>query len=223
MMVLFPMVGHAATDASDTTSDAKSKALTPFERAIEAGKRVSSQALSSKPKETDETPAQSEASQKELTPFQKKMAAIAQGEMSGTTENSLSDFTTTAAPAEKISATAKKTSAVKKATAAKAKEEKEEVVDPNAPKPVIKRTSGTVTGINNQGIAIEYAEDKDKGGMEFWINFDKKVQKAGGLRELSGLGIGDTVNAVYDEYPNKAKKLTEITLLKKKPKEKGAA
>ena len=86
--------------------------------------------------------------------------------------------------------------------------------------PVKRETTGTVTGISHQGIAVEYGQDKKTGGREVWIPFSEKAKRSGALKDLSGLEVGDKVGAVYDEYPDMTKQLTQITLLKKKPKEK---
>ena len=189
MLALFPIMGYAA---DSTQSDSS----TPFSRSVAAGKAVSKRALSSRETVTtpvaETNPTVAAAPSSESMQFQRKMANLSQEKP---TQDKL------------IEASVRKEAPV---TA---------VPKPEEPKPIKRNIVGTVTGINDQGIAIEYASSAEKGGMEYWINFDKKVQKAGGLKGVSGLEVGDKVSAIYNEYPNKAKKLTEITLRKKKTKE----
>jgi hypothetical protein len=99
------------------------------------------------------------------------------------------------------------------------KAEPEAQSEPEKPKPVKRTTSGIVTGISPQGIAIEYAVDKKEGGREVWLNYGDVADK----NSLSDIGEGDTVNAVFDEYPDRRKMLTDITLERKKPKERAEA
>ena len=214
--VFYPVVVCAATGDSDTADSVQSEPSTPFSRAIAAGKRISNGALSSNATAMNAEAAQAEAEKPKLTDFQKKIAAIKQGEVSGEGET-LSDFKTQTVSTGKKAAATKKTAA-KETLKDKGKEE--EAVDPNAPKPGKRETTGTVTGISHQGIAVEYGQDKKTGGREVWIPFSEKAKRSGALKDLSGLEVGDKVGAVYDEYPDMTKQLTQITLLKKKPKEK---
>ena len=215
-VVFSPAVLRAATEDSDTADSAQSEPSTPLSRAIAAGKKVSSGALSSRAKEANAETVPAKTEQTQLSDFQKKIAAIKQGEASGE-DKTLSDF-----PIQAVSS-GKKAVVTKKAVATKTlkDEAKEEgAVDPNAPKPVKRETAGIVTGINSRGIGVEYAQDKKAGGREVWIPFSEKAKRSGALKDLSGLEVGDKVGAVYDEYPDLTKQLTRITLLKKKPTEK---
>ncbi len=206
MLALFPIAGHAATDTSDTTAGTQSESSTPLSRAIEAGKAASKRALSSKAKAASAEAVPAKVEKTEPTDFQKKIAAIAQGETSGT-GNTLSDFATKAAPVAK--------KVVKKEENAKAKAPETEAE--KVPMVEIAK-KGTITGVSRQGFALEYAVDKKAGGMEIWFNYGEGM-KLGGMGDASELGEGDTVYVVYDQAPNNSRHVKEISLLQKKPAE----
>lgn len=214
ILVLCPVVSQAATATTKTSGKSASTAttmattaktavsetMTPFERALAAGKAASKSTLSSREKKTavvaETAPIQAAASSPESIAFQKKIENLSQDKL-------------IEAPAVKA--------VPRKEVATKA------IPKPEEPKPVKKAITGKVTGINGQGLAVEYAQDEDSGGKEFWIDFDRKVKEAGGLKETAGLDVGDKVNAVYHEYPNMSKRLIQVKLLKKKPAEKEEA
>jgi hypothetical protein len=213
IFVLFPSVSDAATTTTKTSSKTASTAATTttkatasketmsaLERAIAAGKAASKRSLLSREKVTEAvaetSPTITSAPSPESIAFQKKISNLSQGNLP---QDKLIE-------APVITPSKKKTAAV--------------TPQPEEPKPVKKAIAGRVTGINAQGLAVEYAQDQDSGGKEFWIDFDRKVKEAGGLKETSGLDVGDKVNAIYNEYPNRSKRLIQVKLLKKKPAEK---
>ncbi len=77
---------------------------------------------------------------------------------------------------------------------------------------------GVVTGVSKHGVAVEYAADPEKGGMEIWFNYTKKI-KLSGIKKLDELQEGDTVSVAYKEAPDKRKLVDGIKLVAKKPKE----
>ncbi len=84
--------------------------------------------------------------------------------------------------------------------------------------PVEKETQGIVTGVSAQGIAVEYAVSKKEGGQEIWFNYTTGI-KLVGINGLSELGEGDKVKVAYSEAPDNRRLISEITLVRKKPKE----
>jgi hypothetical protein len=198
MLVLFPALGYAAT----------------VDKGVEAGKEVVRRALSSNAKAVNAEAVQAEAEKPKLTDFQKKIAAIKQEDVSGEGKT-LSDFETQAVSAEKKASPVKKTSSAKKSE--KAKSPAPETEAEKVPMVEMEK-KGTVTGTSRQGFALEYGVDKKAGGMEIWFNYGEDM-KLGRMQSTSELEMGDTVHVVYDQAPNKSRRVKEITLLKKKPRE----
>ena len=93
--------------------------------------------------------------------------------------------------------------------------EKSSAVEENATE---KKTRGTVTGVNGQGFAVEYAVDKKEGGMEIWFNYNEGM-KLIGIHGSSELEEGDAVKVTYDETPSHRRIIKEIELIRKKPEE----
>jgi len=82
---------------------------------------------------------------------------------------------------------------------------------------VEKETEGTITGVNNMGIAVEYAVDKKEGGYEIWFNYTQGI-KLEGVENLSEFAVGDTVKVSYREDADKRRVIKEMKLLRKKQK-----
>ena len=96
-----------------------------------------------------------------------------------------------------------------------AEEPAEEVVIPMTEA----RTEGTVSGVSNLGLAIEYAVDMKDGGAakEIWLNFGEKVEYRGFQQDPPGIVIGDKVRAVYDESADNHRYIKEVVLIQKMP------
>ena len=105
--------------------------------------------------------------------------------------------------------------AVAEAPASEAAEPAEEVVIPMTEA----RTEGTVSGVSNLGLAIEYAVDMKDGGAakEIWLNFGEKVEYRGFQQDPPGIVIGDKVRAVYDESADNHRYIKEVVLIQKMP------
>ncbi len=75
-----------------------------------------------------------------------------------------------------------------------------------------------MTGVNRQGIAVEYAVNKKEGSQEIWFNYVEGM-KLIGVKAASEFGEGDTVEVVYTEAPGNLRRVKGIVLIQKKPKE----
>lgn len=82
---------------------------------------------------------------------------------------------------------------------------------------VEKRTEGTVTGANNQGLAVEYASD-GQSSKEIWLNYGNEVELRG-FQDRSELVMGDVVQVIYDETTDNRRFAKEIVMVQKAPVE----
>ena len=85
---------------------------------------------------------------------------------------------------------------------------------------VVKHQKGTVSARNKYGMAVEYEIDEVNGSSkEIWVNFHKKM-KLTGVKDISAIGEGDTVDVEYKLTKEKKKIVLQgIAFISKKPKE----
>ncbi len=85
---------------------------------------------------------------------------------------------------------------------------------------IVKFQRGIISARNKSGMAVEYDMNETEGSSkEIWVNFHKKLKLAG-MKDLSSLGEGDTVEVEYKITKQTKKILLQgISLISKKPKE----
>ena len=81
-----------------------------------------------------------------------------------------------------------------------------------------KSVKGIVSARNNYGVAVEYGVDPVRGELEMWASLNSKT-KLSGIKKMSELQEGDTVEVRYKELDNGKKIFSDVALIQRKPKE----
>ncbi|MFH0985984.1 MAG: hypothetical protein V1882_10725 [Candidatus Omnitrophota bacterium] len=196
-MVLFPLVGYAATQTSDHAGDASSELSVTLSKSIEAGKAVAGRALSSKAKAASAAAAPSA----DITP-----------EIIGSTPEKTAGITgkATATQGAKVLPVASPKKYVFKY--------------PDLPvlsedmQPVKKTLTGEVGVVIKTGMNVEF-DRKASSSTDLWVEFTQGTQVEG-VKAFSEFLPGDKVQITYAEAKDQSKRaVRSIKLLKRKTEE----